>query len=80
MIDSQTFASCATRGLTGAERITGPKLWRIFRERRTAERTSGFFISAISYLESWGDAKAESPAGPKGIMQIAGATARHDGP
>ena len=33
-------------------------------------------IEAIAYLESWGDAKAESPAGPKGIMQISAATAR----
>ena len=33
-------------------------------------------IEAVAYLESWGDAKAESPAGPKGIMQISEATAR----
>jgi hypothetical protein len=32
-------------------------------------------IESIAYLESWGDAKAESPAGPRGIMQISGATA-----
>ena len=32
-------------------------------------------IEAIAYLESWGDAKAESPAGPRGIMQISEATA-----
>jgi hypothetical protein len=33
-------------------------------------------IEAVAYLESWGDANAESPAGPKGIMQISEATAR----
>jgi hypothetical protein len=33
-------------------------------------------VEAIAYLESWGDARAESPSGPKGIMQISGATAR----
>ena len=36
-------------------------------------------IEAIAYLESWGDATAESPAGPKGIMQISEATARSMG-
>src|SRR5581483_11429124 len=36
-------------------------------------------IEAIAYLESWGDAKAESVTGPKGIMQISGATARSMG-
>ena len=36
-------------------------------------------IEAIAYLESWGDARAESPAGPKGIMQISAATARSMG-
>ena len=32
-------------------------------------------IEAICYLESWGDPKAQSITGPKGIMQISGATA-----
>ena len=77
MVESQTFAIMRDpQSLAGAERITGPKLSRIF---GTASQQSGLpasFISAISYLESWGIANAESPAGPKGIMQIAGATAR----
>jgi hypothetical protein len=49
---------------------------------KQAERQSGVpatLIEAIAYLESWGEAKAESPAGPKGIMQISGATARSMG-
>jgi hypothetical protein len=33
-------------------------------------------IEAVAYLESGGDARAESPTGPKGIMQISEATAR----
>jgi hypothetical protein len=33
----------------------------------------------VAYLESWGDATAESPAGPKGIMQFSEATARQNG-
>src|SRR5262245_44564302 len=77
MIESQTFAILRDpEALAGAERITSPKLQRIF---DSAGRQSGLpssFVSAISYLESWGRANAESPAGPKGIMQIASATAR----
>ena len=80
MTDSMTFAIMRDpQALAGAERITSPKLQKIF---QSAARQSGLpasFISAISYLESWGNAKAESPAGPKGIMQIAGATARSMG-
>jgi hypothetical protein len=77
MTDSMTFAIMRDpQALTGAQRINSPKLQKIF---QSAARQSGLpasFLSAISYLESWGNAKAESPAGPKGIMQIAGATAR----
>ncbi len=36
-------------------------------------------ISAIAFLESWGDAQATSPAGPRGIMQFSEATARAAG-
>ncbi len=36
-------------------------------------------ISAVAYLESWGDAQATSPAGPRGIMQFSEATARAAG-
>ena len=77
MIDSQTFAIMRDpEALTGAQRITGPRLQKIFND---ASRQSGLpssFIAAVAYLESWGNPKAESWAGPKGIMQIAGATAR----
>ena len=77
MIQSQTFIIMReAQALSGARRITGnPKLQALFRE---ASRSSGMpasIIEAVAYLESWGDPKAESPSGPKGIMQISLATA-----
>lgn len=80
MIQSQTFGIMRDpQALAGAQRITSGKLKNIFQE---AAQQSGFpyeTLRAISYLESWGDAKAESPAGPLGIMQISGATAKSMG-
>lgn len=76
MIQSQTFAILRDpMAVAGAKRITTPKLQEVF---RTAALRSGWpksLIEAIAYLESWGDSKAESPAGPRGIMQISAATA-----
>ena len=76
MIETQTFSILRDpRALAGAQRVTALKLDRIY---HAAEQKSGVpagLISAISYLESWGEAKAESPTGPKGIMQIAAGTA-----
>lgn len=81
MIDSQTFSIMRDpQAAPGAKRITGnTKLQLLF---RTAGQRSGMpatLIEAISYLESWGDPKAESPSGPRGIMQISAATARSMG-
>ena len=80
MIDSQTFGIMRDpQAITGAQRITSPKLQAIFED---AEKKSGWpasMLAAISYLESWGNPLAESPAGPKGIMQISEATARRMG-
>jgi hypothetical protein len=81
MIQSQTFGILREPlAIAGAKRVTSdPKLQSIF---RSAARQSGWpvsLIEAIAYLESWGDARAESPAGPKGIMQISAATARSMG-
>jgi hypothetical protein len=77
MIQSQTFGIMREeQAVTGARRITSPKLQSLF---RSAEQQSGVrasLIEAIAYLESWGDAKAESKSGPRGIMQISSATAR----
>src|SRR5689334_221391 len=80
MIQSQTFAIMRDpQAVSGAKTITSPKLQSLF---RAAEKRSGVpasLMEAISYLESWGDAKVGSPTGPKGIMQISGATARSMG-
>lgn len=81
MIQSQTFAIMRDpEALNGARRITGDRqLQAVF---RSAAARSGFpaeLLEAIAYLESWGDPRAESPAGPKGIMQISQATARSMG-
>jgi hypothetical protein len=77
MIQSQTFGIMREAlAVPGARRITSPKLQALF---QTASRQSGVpvsLIEAIAYVESWGDAKAESPSGPRGIMQISSATAR----
>jgi hypothetical protein len=80
MIQSHTFGILRdSRALEGAARITSPALQRIFED---ASRDSGLpaaALAAIAYLESFGDPKAESPAGPKGIMQFSEATARAAG-
>lgn len=81
MIGSQTFTIMREpQAVPGAERMTrSTRLRSIFRD---AERRSGMpasLLEAISYLESWGVPDAESPAGPRGIMQIAEATARRMG-
>jgi len=78
MIETQTFSIMReSRAVDGARRVTANgKLQSLF---RSAAQRSGFpapTLEAIAYLESWGDPKAESPAGPKGIMQVSEATAR----
>jgi len=80
MIQSQTFTIMREpQAKAGAERITGPKLAPVFKRASTSSGLPASLISAIAYLESWGDARAESPAGPKGIMQFSEATARAAG-
>lgn len=81
MVQSQTFSILREPlAIPGARRITADrKLQSIF---RTAAQRSGLpstLLEAIAYLESWGDAKAESITGPRGIMQISAATARSMG-
>jgi hypothetical protein len=80
MIESQTFSIMRDpRVLAGAQRITAPGLQKIF---ASAARQSGLtpgLIAAEAFLESFGDPKAQSPAGPRGIMQFSQATARAAG-
>lgn len=80
MIESQTFSILRDpRALAGAQRITSPKLKKIFTAASQRSGVPASLISSIAYLESWGIANAESPAGPKGIMQVASGTARSMG-
>jgi hypothetical protein len=78
MIESQTFGIMRdARALDGAKRTTGdPRLQALFRSSAEHNGLPVSILEAIAYLESWGDAKAESPSGPRGIMQISAATAR----
>jgi hypothetical protein len=77
MIESQTFsimreAEC----LSGAKRITkDPKLQALFHTAADSSGLPATLIEAIAYVESWGEAKAQSSTGPRGIMQISAATA-----
>jgi hypothetical protein len=78
MIQSQTFSIMRDPlAVPGAKRITtSAKLQTLF---KSAQRNTGLpatLIEAIAYLESWGDSRAESHTGPKGVMQISAATAR----
>ena len=80
MIESQTFAIMRDpQVVAGAQRITSAKLQTIFQEAANRSGWPAPLLQSISFLESWGDPKAESPAGPKGIMQISEATARRMG-
>ena len=77
MIESQTFSIMReAQALPGAKRVTGnAKLQALFRSASAASGIPASVIEAICYLESWGDPKAQSITGPRGIMQISGATA-----
>jgi hypothetical protein len=78
MIESQTFVIMREpQVLVGARRITAdPKLRALFHSAAERSGIPAPLLEAVAYLESWGDPHAESPSGPKGIMQISEATAR----
>ena len=80
MIEAETFTILRDpHALEGVRRITSPHLQQIFKQ---AAAQSGFPLStltAISFLESFGDPLAQSPAGCRGIMQFSEATARSAG-
>jgi transglycosylase-like protein with SLT domain len=80
MIRGQTFAIMRDPQATaGAERITGARFTKLFRNASARSGTPASVIAAIAYLESWGQPQAVSPAGPKGVMQFSEATARSAG-
>jgi hypothetical protein len=78
MTASQTFGIMRDpQAVIGAKRITGDaKLQSLFQSAADRNGLPVTTLEAIAYLESWGDAKAASPSGPRGIMQISAATAR----
>ena len=81
MTESQTFSILREpMAVPGAKRITtDKKLQQIFQSAGERSGLPATLIEAIAYLESWGDSKAESPSGPRGIMQISHGTAREMG-
>jgi hypothetical protein len=80
MIQSQTFVILREpQATSGAERIVGDKLAPVFLRAASLSGWPVSLLRAVAYLESWGDAQAASPAGPKGIMQFSEATARAAG-
>jgi hypothetical protein len=82
MVEAQTFIILREVGaLAGAKRVTSDaKLQAVFRSAAARSGLPKSTLEAIAYLESWGEARAESWAGsPKGIMQISQATARDMG-
>lgn len=80
MIQSQQFWILRDpRSLAGAQKITSPRLQKLFNDAERRTGVSASLLAAIAYLESFGDANAQSPAGPKGVMQIASGTARDMG-
>src|SRR5579871_4211451 len=78
MIQSQTFSIMREpMAVPGAKRITTDrKLQSLFQSAAERSGIPASEIEAIAYLESWGDTRAESPTGPRGIMQISHGTAR----
>lgn len=80
MIESQTFSILREpESVAGAKRVAAPGLQAIFRKASAESGLPASLLEAMAYLESWGNPRAASPTGPKGIMQIARATARSMG-
>lgn len=78
MIQAQTFVIMREpQALIGAKRIFDPQLQSIFRYAADSSGVPQDLIESIAYLESFADPAADNGLGPKGIMQIAEATA-HD--
>ena len=78
MIQSQTFSIMRDpQAVPGARRITTDrKLQSLFHSASERSGLPAELLEAIAYVESWGDARAESPSGPRGIMQVSLGTAR----
>jgi len=71
MIQSQTFVIMREpQAVAGARRILSPSLQALFRSASQRSGMPAEVIEAVAYLESWGDAKAESPDGPKALCRF----------
>ncbi len=80
MVESQTFVILRDpRAVAGAQRIRAVSLQRIFNRAERASGVPAALIAAMAYVESFGNARAQSPTGPRGIMQISSGTARSIG-
>jgi hypothetical protein len=80
MIEAETFTILRDpHALAGVRRITAPRMQLLFKQAAAQSGFPASTLAAIAYLESFGDPLAESPAGPKGIMQFSEATARSAG-
>ena len=81
MIQSQTFSILRDpEAVPGAKRVTHyKKLQALFRQASERSGWPASLIEAVVYLESWGNPKATSITGPRGIMQMSQATARRIG-
>jgi hypothetical protein len=80
MIESQTFGIMRDpRVLDGAKRITSSKMQKVFADAARQSGLTASLIGAEAFLESFGDPNAQSPAGPRGIMQFSQATGRAAG-
>src|ERR1041385_5958135 len=68
MIQSRTFTIMREpQALAGARRVAGSaQLQALFKSAEAASGMPASIVEAIAFLESWGDPKAESPAGPRG--------------
>jgi hypothetical protein len=78
LIQSQTFSIMRDpQAVPGARRITTDrKLQSVFHLAAERSGLPAELLEAIAYVESWGEARAESPSGPRGIMQVSLGTAR----
>jgi Transglycosylase SLT domain len=81
MIQSMTFSIMRdSQAVPGAKRITEDrKLQSLFHAAAERSGLPQELLEAIAYVESWGDARAESPTGPRGIMQVSLSTAKEMG-
>ncbi len=79
-IEAQTFAIMRDpRAVLWAERVNSKQNQSLFLKGSKVTGFSKELVEGLICIESGGDPNAESPTGPKGLMQMAGATAKRIG-